>query len=199
MNISSLQLHIDELRTLLKRVNFPFDVIGISETRLPYGEKPQTDIEIPGYEIFTHTTSKTNCGGLGLYIKSGKFKKIKPRPDMCMSIQNVAKAHFVEATDLRNKKIIFGVIYRHPNTDIDNFSSEVIGKITSTITKEKRECILMGDFHINLLNHQSDAATADFFNTLSAALFQPLILQPTRVTSHSKTLIDNIFINKLEY
>ena len=52
---------------------------------------------------------------------------------------------------------------------------------------------------MNLLNFEKDAATADFFNNLSSALFQPLILQPTRVTSHSKTLLDNIFINKLEY
>ena len=74
---------------------------------------------------------------------------------MCMSIQNIAEAHFVEATDLRNKKIIFGVIYRHPNTDVDNLSSKVIGKIISTITKEIRECIHMGDFNINFLNHQS--------------------------------------------
>ena len=57
----------------------------------------------------------------------------------------------------------------------------------------------MGDFNINLLNYESVAVTADFFSNLSLALFQPLILQPTRVTSHSKTLIDNIFINKLEY
>ena len=73
---------------------------------------------------------------------------------MCMSIQNIAEAHFVEATDLRNKNVFFGVIYRHPNSDIENFSAEVIGKIISTITKEKRECILMGDFSINLFNHQ---------------------------------------------
>ena len=90
MNISSLQLHINELRTLLKKVSFPFDVICIGETRLRHGEQPQTDIEIPSYENFNHTTSKTNCGGVGLYIKSGKFKKIKPRPDMCFSIQNIA-------------------------------------------------------------------------------------------------------------
>ena len=98
---------------------------------------------------------------------------IQPRSDMCMSSQNIAEAHFVEATDLRNKKIILGVIYRHPNTGIDNFSSEVIGKIISTITKERRECILMGDFDINLLNFQSDSGTANFFNTLSSALSQP--------------------------
>ena len=73
MNIGSLQLHIKELRTLLKKVNFPFDVIGISETRLRRDEQPQTDIEIPGYEKFNHTTSQTNCRGVGLYIKPGKF------------------------------------------------------------------------------------------------------------------------------
>ena len=57
----------------------------------------------------------------------------------------------------------------------------------------------MGDFYINLLNYQSDAATAHFFNTFSSALFQPLILQRTCIASNSQTLIDNIFINKLEY
>ena len=51
MNIGSLQLHVNELRTLLKKVNFPFDVIGISETRLRHGEQPQVDIEIPGVVI----------------------------------------------------------------------------------------------------------------------------------------------------
>ena len=94
--------------------------------------------------------------------------------------------------------MLIGVIYRHPNTDID-ISSEVLTKLTSIIIEEKRECIIIGDFNINLLNYQSDTATADFFNTFSSALFQPFILQPTRVTSNSKTLIDNIFINKLEY
>ena len=86
------------------------------------------------------------------------------------------------------------IIYRHPNTDIDNFSSEVLNKIISIIIKEKRECILMGDFNINLLNYESVAVTADFFKNLSSAIFQPLILQTTRVTSHSKTLIDNILL-----
>ena len=37
-------------------------------------------------------------------------------------------------------------------------------------------------------------------NTLSIYFFfQPYILQPTRITNHSTTLIDNIFFNSLEY
>ena len=118
---------------------------------------------------------------------------------MCISFQNIAETHFVQTTDIRNKRLLFGVIYRHPNTDIDIFSTEVLTKLTSTVINEKRECIIMGDFNINLLNYQSDAATADFFNTFSSALCQPLILQPTRITRTSQTLINNIFINKLEY
>jgi hypothetical protein len=34
---------------------------------------------------------------------------------------------------------------------------------------------------------------------LTVTFFQPLILQPTRVTDHSATLIDNIFFNSLKY
>ena len=38
-----------------------------------------------------------------------------------------------------------------------------------------------------------------FLNTLGSFSFQPHILQPTRITDHSQTLIDNIFFNSLEH
>ena len=45
---------------------------------------------------------------------------------------------------------------------------------------------------INSHNHSNE-----FDNSLSSNLFTPFILQPTRL--HSKSLIDNIFFNSLEY
>ena len=39
--------------------------------------------------------------------------------------------------------------------------------------------------------------TCDFFEIITAFSFKPSILQPTRVTSTSATLIDNIFTNDL--
>ena len=39
--------------------------------------------------------------------------------------------------------------------------------------------------------------TENFYEILSSLSFQPLILQPSRVTPRSSTLIDNIFINEL--
>ena len=52
----------------------------------------------------------------------------------------------------------------------------------------------MGDFNIDLLKIDSHADSEHFMNTLGS-FFQPQILQPTRITSHSSTLIDNIFFN----
>lgn len=52
-------------------------------------------------------------------------------------------------------------------------------------------------FFTTLLNSckQSD----DLINTLASFFYQPHILQPTRITNHTTTLIDNIFFNSIEH
>ena len=56
----------------------------------------------------------------------------------------------------------------------------------------------MGDFNVNLLNTTGgDNAASKFYNNMTSYFFTPYILQPTRLTS--KTLVDNIFFNSLEY
>lgn len=57
----------------------------------------------------------------------------------------------------------------------------------------------MGDFNIDLLKYNSHIGSENFINTLSSFFFQPQILQPTRITDHSSTLIDNIFFNSAEH
>ena len=41
--------------------------------------------------------------------------------------------------------------------------------------------------------------TNDFLNSLASNSFIPYILHPTRITSHSKTLTDNIFSNYISH
>ena len=53
----------------------------------------------------------------------------------------------------------------------------------------------MEDFNINLLNYD-DKNTANFLDAMFSCSYLPFINTPTRVTGHSKTLIDNIFYNK---
>ena len=56
----------------------------------------------------------------------------------------------------------------------------------------------MGDFNLNLMNYQSHNPTGEFLDMMYSNTFFPLITRPTRITSHSATLIDNIFQNSLE-
>ena len=53
----------------------------------------------------------------------------------------------------------------------------------------------MGDFNMNLLQTESHEKIGDFYNIWTSHLFVPHITLPTRITSKSKTLIDNIFSN----
>ena len=53
----------------------------------------------------------------------------------------------------------------------------------------------MGDFNIDLLKSGSYTYTTDFIDAMFAHSFLPSINLPTRITEHSSTLIDNIFIN----
>ena len=41
--------------------------------------------------------------------------------------------------------------------------------------------------------------TDSFLNAFGSSFFYPQILQPTRITDHSATVIDDIFFNFLEF
>ena len=53
----------------------------------------------------------------------------------------------------------------------------------------------MGDFNVNLLHYDEHVPTNDFINNLFSNNFLPCINHPTRISEHSSTIIDNIFIN----
>ena len=48
------------------------------------------------------------------------------------------------------------------------------------------------------MNYNEHNQTNEFFDSLASNSFIPFILQPTRITSHSNTLIDNIFSNVID-
>ena len=54
---------------------------------------------------------------------------------------------------------------------------------------------LLGDFNVNVLSYNNHNPTNKLLDFLASNSFVPYSLQPTRLTSHSKTLTDNIFSN----
>ena len=193
LNIASLQCHIDELRTLLSLIGHPFDVVCITETRL-HDDKALSNIHIEGYD-FVHTPTPTRCGGAGIYIKSSlEYEQLKNH-SVCH--ENISESIFIEIKNNHKKNLTVGCIYRH-HTPIQTFISEFFNPLLTKITKSKKVYALLGDFNIDLSKYGTHAETEHFYDLISSNGFRPLILQPTRVTSTSATLIDNIFINNLD-
>ena len=83
--------------------------------------------------------------------------------------------------------------------DIDEFNMNFFDPIMEKISNENKEVFLVGDFNIDLMKVEEDNCINDFYNIITSNLFVPHITIPTRITSHSKTLIDNIFSNSLNF
>ena len=73
----------------------------------------------------------------------------------------------------------------------------LINQLLDKISKEQKQFFLLGGFNINLLNYNEHQPINEFLDSLASNSIIPYILQPTRLTTHSKTLIDNIFSNVL--
>ena len=82
--------------------------------------------------------------------------------------------------------------------DLTDFNSNYLNKLLENISKEQKYVFLLGDFNVNLLNYNEHNQTNEFLDSLASNSFIPLILQSTRITSHSSTLIDNIFLNVID-
>ena len=82
--------------------------------------------------------------------------------------------------------------------DLTDFNCSYSNKLLENISKEQKFVFLLGDFNVNLLNYREHNQTNEFLDSLVSNSFIPLISQPTRITSHSNTLIDNIFSDVID-
>ena len=83
--------------------------------------------------------------------------------------------------------------------DVLDFKNNCLNQILEILSKEHKQVFLYGDFNINLLNYNDHQPTNDFLDSLASNSIIPYILHPTRITSHSKTIIDNIFSNYISH
>ena len=71
-----------------------------------------------------------------------------------------------------------------------------LNPLLDKLSKENKQVFLLDDFNIKLLHYNDHQLTNEFLDSPASNSFIPSILQPT---SHSKTLIDNIFSNVISY
>ena len=103
---------------------------------------------------------------------------------------------FIKIHQAKCKDIIIGTLYRPPGNPVDQFNIAIEHTLSKLISTNHK-IIVAGDFNINLLKLAEHRPTHDFFNIMTSHQLLPSILHPTRITSLTATLIDNIFSNFL--
>ena len=192
MNIRSLPAHAGELVAFLSMLKTKFQIIVLSEI----GAKNISVVErlLPGYILYYITPERNKCGGVGIYI--------------CDSIENVhvlddarllktcscMKCHHeslcINFTFRGRDCSVLGV-YNHPKGNITHFAEAL--KIAVNKLDKRRTAIIAGDFNIDVLRY-NDKTVLEYITMLLSERFLPFITLPTRITSHSATCIDHIFV-----
>ena len=133
-------------------------------------------------------------GGEALLVKQPLEYNVREHVSFC---NECIESLFIEV-HLHNQPtknyVVIGVIYRPPDTDINSLVA-IITDILSVIKAKRKTYYILVDFNINFINVSNHIPTAEFLEVMYSHAFTPLIAKPTRVTSNTATLIDNIFTN----
>ena len=164
--------------------DYDFDIMGFCETKLT--DDTAKLYTLPNYNFFSNNVS-SNMGGVCLYVKQQYHCTV--RGDLSIRKEHL-ESIFVECRS-GNKCLTIGMVYRRPGTSYAAFQAD-LETILSNISSQ---CILIGDFNLNLLNESSDNIIANFVNSMREFSYQPTIVKPTRVQRNSATVIDHIWVN----
>jgi Reverse transcriptase (RNA-dependent DNA polymerase) len=177
MNPGSAVRHIGEMKYLFSNVGM--HVICVSESW--FKEWHTTGhVEIPGYQVIrADRQDGRRGGGVAMYIKSDLRTKILARSPATSAIDYL----FVEII-FSGVPIMVGLVYNPPGVNglssflppLQNFG---LGYVN---------CILMGDFNVNLLEHST--AAEDFRTAMESVALRIISTEPTHFQSHVPTLID---------
>ena len=190
LNCRSIIHKIADINELLNFI--PVSVLALTETWL--NNETDDTFSIPNYQLIHKNRETGQGGGVGLLIRDNISYQ-----NYDLTIHNLVPKTFESIftrIPLLNGKgtCILGSIYRPPGTNIEDFCNE-FDQLISKISSKEKHIMIMGDFNINLLRVEDHAGTHSFFNNMTAHNLLPTIIRPTRITTHSATLIDNIFTN----
>ena len=188
LNVFSLLGRLDQLNILIEEEK-PH-VIGINETKID-SDISDTDIQIEGYEVVRRDRNKWG-GGVALYIHKSISANYAVRLDL-MHYRLESLSIQIKLGNFR--PFLITAIYL-PDVSLDVFQEFEL--LVNTIDKENKESIIIGDTNCDFLT-PSYSHTKQLKTLLTKYELTQLINEPTRVTASSKTIIDHIITNRIQY
>ena len=111
-NVLSINRNLENLQTrILDELNFHFNVIGVTETKITNSNSVNCCAIIPGYK-FEHVPTPLAFGGVGMFIDEMLNYKVLEKTS-----NEAFQALWVEISFVKKKNVICGVMYKTLLTD----------------------------------------------------------------------------------
>ena len=128
---------------------------------------------------------------MAIFVEKNKFSI--ERPDLSIS-NTTCEIIAIEVISKVSKNILIINIYKIPSSNHTDFL-DILESLFDKIMLEKKLIYCVGDFNININNHNSNAD--NLLNTMASFFLYPINQTPTRTTSHTSSNIDLIFTNNI--
>ena len=112
LNIHSIERHFDEIQIFLHLLNFEFDILCFSESKILDGISPKTSIYLEGYQEPIGMPTKATKGGVLMYVKNGI--NFVPRSDLDIEKDKKLESCFIEILNANQQNSIVGVVFAIP-------------------------------------------------------------------------------------
>ena len=145
---------------------------------------------MPGYNILRKDRNRGG-GGVALYIND--MFNYKRRDDLC---DDGIECIWAEITPPHNSPILVCAIY-NPNGKNVEFSGK-LSVMLSNASADEKEIVVLGDFNCDYSPDINSKELNDLKFVTEMHRLQQMICLPTRVTPHSKTIIDLFYTSKPE-
>ncbi|KAJ8034992.1 hypothetical protein HOLleu_22055 [Holothuria leucospilota] len=183
--------NFDPLLSLLNPCKNTFSVIAITETWF-HKDIPFDLYNISGYTLIHRDRIDRNGGGVAMFVNN--MFTFTVYDQISVTNYNSFEAMFINLCISQAKSVNIGVLYRPPHLSTSQFITD-FNEMLSSYGYCSKTCYILGDLNINLMNVENDNQCADFMNVLYSYSLVPTVDIPTRISSTSATLIDNIITN----
>ena len=153
LNIRSMNKNFEAFQDFYKSLNTKFSIICLTETWANDSDINHNSLfQLEGYIPVHQIRKSRQGGGIVIFIRDSLLYKL--RNDLSINCEDIESLS-IEILNSQTRNIIFNVIYRPPNGDL-NVCETFFKKILSDITTVNNTFFLAGDFNINLLGFETN-------------------------------------------
>lgn len=197
-NADSILNKIDELKNRISLSSQPPDIIAVTEIKPKNSRYPlsEAEIQLNGYVTHHRNTSNKEGRGICVYVKDNiQITEV--------NLTNPFDEYIVLSIKLRDSdKLIFGTIYRSPNSEPDN-NSKLLDLLEEIDALRASHILIVGDFNYPSINWRTGNATGpdghpaqQLHDKVQDCFWVQKVEQPTRKRGQDRpSLLDLIITN----